>query len=462
MAISERHPETAQLLLKKGAKIDVTCERGITCLHLLMRWPTYSDPQVRLVLALTEGGLDVNTQNDSGETPLLHLCRKRENCLQMAKLLLGMGANPATADLTGLAPLHVAAETNNLELVKLLIKYNAPLDAEGPAGIPAMVAMRKRSAAVIGILAAPLAVIPDRIYERIFRTLAPADLYHSMAACRKFREIGAGIAGDEAYWQGVCGGSREVYTTYYALCNKMRGALMKCSQNLPTFVARQNNGGGLQSPAMAAAAAQCPRLAIAVFGAPFVGKSNFISRFCSQKYGAYASLQMETVAASQFKPFASGRVVVNLELAGNVFPTELVMVEIPDPLTAATEASIQRLWDAFAGCIILADLTRKDCADHARQFVNVWYKKARDDMLQNLVVVGTKADVQHSAFVRNSANVMKFADDVRSLYTHSSAVTGTGIDLAVKILVDKISASQTALKTAYGLLMSPELQSIIY
>ena len=183
MAINERHPETAQLLLKKGASVNVTCERGVTCLHLLMRWPTYSDVQVRLVMQLVGSGLDVNVQSDSGETPLLHLCRKRDNSLPMAKYLLSIGASAATADLTGLAPLHVAAETNNLELARLLIKYGAPLDAVGPAGIPAMVAMRRRSAAVIKELAAPLAVVPDAIYERIFRTLAPADLYHAMAAC---------------------------------------------------------------------------------------------------------------------------------------------------------------------------------------------------------------------------------------------------------------------------------------
>lgn len=479
MAISERHPETAQLLLKKGASVNVTCERGVTCLHLLMRWPAYSDVQARLVQAFTTAGLDVNTQSDSGETPLLHLCRKRKECLPMAQYLLGIGANPTTPDLTGLAPLHVAAEANNLELVNLLLKYGAPLDAEGPAGIPAMVAMRSRSAAVIKILAAPLAVVPDAIYARIFRTLAPVDLYHTMAACRKFRSIGASIAADESYWQAVCGGTRETYTTYYALCNKMRADLIKCGQNLSTFVTRNGaaagtavNGAGSGGNGAVAAApgpanvipqgCVCPRLAIAVFGAPFSGKSNFISRFTSQKYGAYASLQMETVAAGQFKTFASGRVLVNLELAGNFFPTELILIEIPDLMTASVAASVQQLWDAFAGCIILADLTRKDCADHARQFVNVWYKRARDDMLQNIVVVGTKADVQHTAFVRNSASVMKFADGVHTLYTPSSAISGNGVDLAVKILCDKISASQTALKTAYSLLMVPELQSVVY
>ena len=244
----------------------------------------------------------------------------------------------------------------------------------------------------------------------------------------------------------------------------MRGALAKAELGVPAFVPqRAANGGGAGAQNVAQfQGCAAPRLAIAVFGAPFVGKSNFIAKFCAQKCGAYASLQMETAAAGQFKSFCSSRVTVCMELGGNMLTTELTLVEIPDPMTSSVEANIQRLWDGFAGCIILADLTRKDCADHARQFVNVWYRKARDDMLQNVVVAGTKADVNHSAFVRNSANVMKIADDFKTLYTPTSAVTGNGIDLAVKLLCDKISSSQTALKTAYGLLMSPELQSILY
>ena len=74
MAVSERHPETAQLLLKKGASVNVTCERGVTCLHLLMRWPEHSAIQLRLALDFMRT-LDVNVQSDSGETPLIHLCR---------------------------------------------------------------------------------------------------------------------------------------------------------------------------------------------------------------------------------------------------------------------------------------------------------------------------------------------------------------------------------------------------
>ena len=463
MAVSERHPDTVQLLLKKGASINVTCERGVTCLHLLMRWPEYSPVQLRLALDFmrpsssgnsnNSGGLDVNVQSDSGETPLLHLCRKRENCIDMAQALLNNGANPALGDLTGLTPLHVAAETNKANLAELLIKNGAPLDAVGPEGTPATVAMRHRSRDVIRVLARSANVTPDSVYERILRLLAPADLCRAMGASRRFRTICGRIANDESYWQSACGAPRDVYTAYYALDRKAQRALRQAAPTTAAFVPRTPVAVAVQS---------CPRIAVAVLGAAFAGKSNLITRFCAQTFGAYASLQMETIAAGQFKMYASRHIIVNVTMDRGLYPTELVLVEVPDPLTPAAEANFAPLWGAFAGAVVVADLTRKDAADNARRLANVWFARAREDMRMNVLIAGSKTDVQHTGFVRNSAAVLRLADEVNAAYVPTSAKSNAQVDAAMKILCDRIAASQQSLMTAYNFLSTPELQRLVY
>jgi len=47
------------------------------------------------------------------------------NCIELLK----RGANPNLKDINGFVPLHCAAESGNLEVVKLLISHHANVDA---------------------------------------------------------------------------------------------------------------------------------------------------------------------------------------------------------------------------------------------------------------------------------------------------------------------------------------------
>ena len=109
----------------------------MTGLHLLARWPTFSSNQERLARELLRAGAGIDTKNGVGETPLLHLCRRRMNCAPTAQLFLELGASVATSDVKGWTPLHAAAQTDNIALIAMLVAAGAPLDAvAGRAGTP--------------------------------------------------------------------------------------------------------------------------------------------------------------------------------------------------------------------------------------------------------------------------------------------------------------------------------------
>ena len=52
--------------------------------------------------------------------------------------LLEIGANPNLADHFGLASLHRAGFANNVEVMKLLVKYNGDINAKSKAGFTPM------------------------------------------------------------------------------------------------------------------------------------------------------------------------------------------------------------------------------------------------------------------------------------------------------------------------------------
>lgn len=81
----------------------------------------------RLIKLLLELGVDVNTKNAQGISPLLWAVTK--NNLSLVKTLLSYGADPNTQDNQGWTPLILASQNNNLSIVKILVSKGANINS---------------------------------------------------------------------------------------------------------------------------------------------------------------------------------------------------------------------------------------------------------------------------------------------------------------------------------------------
>lgn len=85
---------------------------------------------VRTLLLSDKSMLD--STNDGGETPLILACMQGN--LVMVNLLLGTGADPGKAMLSGNAPIHYAAISGNRFIGEALLKAKAAVDAQNDNG----------------------------------------------------------------------------------------------------------------------------------------------------------------------------------------------------------------------------------------------------------------------------------------------------------------------------------------
>jgi len=180
IAAADGNSELVELLLKHGASVDVADSDGNTALHLALKHyrPRATSSQVEAVNSvksvpdiLLENKADVNALNSSGETPLhraalrglfsivgkmLEVCGGNPNrgsplagaCLagnvKVADMLLRHGADPNQElisnydHLNHKLPLLIAVENDNSELVELLLKHGANVDATDSEGDTAL------------------------------------------------------------------------------------------------------------------------------------------------------------------------------------------------------------------------------------------------------------------------------------------------------------------------------------
>jgi ankyrin repeat protein len=88
-----------------------------------------SRAQAETIKSLIAQGVDINTRNIRGYTPL-HLAAVKGNS-EGAQLLLENGAEvDAVATVAGCRSLHYAASLGHLDLCELLIRYGAETDAQ--------------------------------------------------------------------------------------------------------------------------------------------------------------------------------------------------------------------------------------------------------------------------------------------------------------------------------------------
>lgn len=122
-AVNRGDGQSVAALLARGFDPNARGPQGQTALHLALR-----DDSPKVVDALlAHPALDVNVQNDAGESPLMMAALRGQ--LAMAEKLLARGAR---VHQPGWSPIHYAATGPEPRLVALLLDRGAPLEAESP------------------------------------------------------------------------------------------------------------------------------------------------------------------------------------------------------------------------------------------------------------------------------------------------------------------------------------------
>ena len=121
-ALEHRDVETARSLLKQHVDVNTPQPDGATALH----WATHWD-DLDMVDLLIRAGANVNAVNELGVPPLSLACTNRNAA--MTERLLGAGAHPDAALLTGETVLMTAARTGSVDVVKALLAHGAPVNA---------------------------------------------------------------------------------------------------------------------------------------------------------------------------------------------------------------------------------------------------------------------------------------------------------------------------------------------
>ena len=104
-------------------EIDATTKEGNTPLLIMCRADNDASNIVEILLGL---GAEVDKQNNKGETALY--LAAGSNSLEKVTMLLHFGANPNIANHSGCGPLGKAARNGNKPMIDILIRAGAQLD----------------------------------------------------------------------------------------------------------------------------------------------------------------------------------------------------------------------------------------------------------------------------------------------------------------------------------------------
>lgn len=179
-AVHERNLDIVKLLIWNGANVDTKNKKGNSVLHDAVRTDQLSTVQI-----LIEAGAKVDTKDSNGDTPLyvaihennifilkfllqcranfsiqnvigntpLHTAVILRNSYISTLLVVDYGANVNIKTSHGLVPLHHAAGTNEVGIVKLLLDHGAEVNVRTQDGVfPLYSSIRKENLDIIKLL----------------------------------------------------------------------------------------------------------------------------------------------------------------------------------------------------------------------------------------------------------------------------------------------------------------------
>ena len=163
ISAQEGYVPVMQLLISKGARIDVRNKLGQTPLH-----QAAGHGQQEAAICLLDHGADINADDNAGVTPLMYAVQEKhltlvdlllirgadpnlaanhlegrtalhsasfDGLLEIAERLVEGGANVDQVDKRGVSPLHLAAQEGRLEIVKLLARNGANIHLANNQGV---------------------------------------------------------------------------------------------------------------------------------------------------------------------------------------------------------------------------------------------------------------------------------------------------------------------------------------
>ncbi|KAJ6257609.1 Ankyrin-1 [Drechslerella dactyloides] len=132
IAAENGHHLAVELLLKKGAGVNIARKDGWTALHLAAL-----NNFTSIIKLLYENGADTESKTTLGVTPL-HVAVKNGHS-ETARLLLEGDANVNAKDLQGWTPLQFSAVRGEEAAIRLLIEHGATLEEQNNQGRTALI-----------------------------------------------------------------------------------------------------------------------------------------------------------------------------------------------------------------------------------------------------------------------------------------------------------------------------------
>lgn len=123
--------QIVNLLLARGADVNRKNKDGTTPLFGAARSGNFD-----IALLLIDNGADVNARDLDGRVPLNEALTNRKSAshTEVIKLLLSNGAQVSVKGAFGRTPLHQAAQNNNVAGARLLLQYDADVNARDDDG----------------------------------------------------------------------------------------------------------------------------------------------------------------------------------------------------------------------------------------------------------------------------------------------------------------------------------------
>ena len=143
-----RHADAVDFLLKLGANFAALDSEGGTALHSICWQGENQDEETnqaceRIIRALVDAGVHVNSRDESGASPLHEAAAGDWGNQTAIRTLLALGANPDLVDHEGNSPLMLAAAKGEVECIRRLLHTGADPKRTNRSGHTAMDAAKE-------------------------------------------------------------------------------------------------------------------------------------------------------------------------------------------------------------------------------------------------------------------------------------------------------------------------------